>query len=301
MISSPTLHRAKPLTRNLRRRECRRLERERQRCDVFNRWRCGEKKAKTFGKVSPGTSQGNCESWRGSGPREFVLLRESVSGSRNRSKVQTASRTVPQFCGRGKTGGRRGNRAVLEHELQPRTTSERWRGPAGESSVLPTSERKGVGTKKLARSWSSERLEKEGSDTTKTAIIKNDLVRSLLGDSEKQEALDGHPCPDDDRDVLPTWRTLAVDAGGLYRTNAPCGKRLVTAPALRSTRRAEQTAELRRHGRLEKSNLPLDHRSGCSPGGRASFREDLRVPTRRFHHRVSSTLFPIFPPAVRLD
>ena len=110
-----------------RRRECRRLERERQRCDVFNRWRCGGKeKTKKFGTVSPVTSQSDCESWRGSDPREFVLPRESISESRDRSKVQKASRTVPQFCGRGKTGarrgprGRRGNRAVPE--LQPRTT-----------------------------------------------------------------------------------------------------------------------------------------------------------------------------------
>ena len=59
------------------RRDRRRLKRERQRCDVFNRWRCGDKeKATTLGKVTPWTSQGNCESWRGSDPREFVISRQ---------------------------------------------------------------------------------------------------------------------------------------------------------------------------------------------------------------------------------
>ena len=46
---------------------------------------------------------------------------------------------------------------------------------------------------------------------------KSDVVRSLLGDGEEQETFDGHPLPDDGRNVLPTWRTLAVDARGLDR------------------------------------------------------------------------------------
>ena len=58
---------------------------------------------------------------------------------------------------------------------------------------------------------------------------------------------------------------------------------------LRSMRRAEQNTELRRHDRLEKSNLSLDHKSGCSPGGRPSLREDLRVPIQRLHQRVSKS------------
>ena len=133
----------------------------------------------------------------------------------------------------------------------------------------------------------SEGLEKEDSDKIKAAIAKNDLVRSLLGDGEKRETFGGHPRPDADRDVLPTWRTLAIDVRGPDQTNAWCGKRLVTAPPPRSTRRAEQNTELRRHDRLETSNLSLDHQSGCSLGGRPSLRKDLRVPMRRLHQRVS--------------
>ena len=67
---------------------------------------------------------------------------------------------------------------------------------------------------------SSEGLETEGSDKIKTTIAKNDLVRSLLGDGEKQETFDGHPRPDDGRDVLPTWRTLSIEARGPDQTNA---------------------------------------------------------------------------------
>ena len=64
------------------------------------------------------------------------------------------------------------------------------------------------------------------------------------------------------------------------------GKRLVTPPPHRSKRRDKQNTELRRHDRLEKPNLSLDHQSGCSPGGQPSLREDLRVPIRRFHQGV---------------
>ena len=101
-----------------------------------------------------------------------------------------------------------------------------------------------MGGPKLAR---SEGLEKKGSDTIKTTVAKNDLVWSLLGNGEKQETSDGHPCPDDGCDVLPTWRTLAVDARGPDQTDAWCGKRLVTAPPPSSTRRAEQNTQPRRH------------------------------------------------------
>ena len=54
------------------------------------------------------------------------------------------------------------------------------------------------------------------------------------------------------------WRTLALD-----QTNAWCGKRLVTAPPPRSTRRAKQNTELRRHDRLDKSN-PWINQSGSA-------------------------------------
>ena len=42
-------------------------------------------------------------------------------------------------------------------------------------------------------------------------------------------------------------------------------------------------------GRLEKTNLSLDHQSGCSPGGRPALREDFRVPIRGIHKRVSKS------------
>ena len=138
---------------------------------------------------------------------------------------------------------------------------------------------------------SFEGLEKEGSDTIKTTTTKNDLVQNLLGDGVKEETFDAHPRPDDCRDVLPTWRTLAVDARGLDQINAWCDKRLVTAPPPRSTSRPEQDTELRRHDRLEKSNLSLDHQSGCSLGGWPSLREDLRELIRRLHLGVSTSRF----------
>ena len=78
---------------------------------------------------------------------------------------------------------------------------------------------------------SPEGLEKESSDKVKATTAKNDLVWSRLGNGAKQETFDGHPGLDDGRDVLPTWRTLAIDARGLDQTDAWCGKRLVTAPS----------------------------------------------------------------------
>ena len=62
-----------------------------------------------------------------------------------------------------------------------------------------------LGGQKLAR---SEGLEKKGSDTIKTTVAKNDLLWSLLGNGEKQETSDGHPCPDDGCDVLPSGELL---------------------------------------------------------------------------------------------
>ena len=47
-------------------------------------------------------------------------------------------------------------------------------------------------------------LEKQSSDEIKTSTAKNDSVQSLLGNGEEQQTPDGHPCPADDRDVLPS-------------------------------------------------------------------------------------------------
>ena len=130
-----------------------------------------------------------------------------------------------------------------------------------------------------------------GSDTIKTTITKSDdLIRSLLGDGEGQETFDGHPRPDDGRNVLPTWRTLAVDARGLDQTSALCGKRSVTAPphpfqrgVPSKTQSYDDTID------LKNQIYPWITKVGCSLGGPPSFREDLRVPTRRIHQGVSES------------
>ena len=287
--SSPTLHRTKPLTRNLRTPADEEnagdwSEKDSDGTSSTDGERDPKKKQKRLRMVSPRTSQSNCTSWRGSDPREFVLPRESVSESRDRSKVHKASRAVPQFCGV--------DAAIVLYlnmsNSQGRPVSDGHVLPGG-ASVLPTPVREVGRTKTRSVVESSEGLEKKGSDTIKTTMAKNDLVWSLLGDGEKQETSDGRPCPDDGCDVLPTWGTLAVDARGPDQTNVWRGKRLATSPPLRSTRRAEQNAKLRRHERPEKSDVPLDHQRGCSPGGRPSLREDLRVPIRRLHQRVSKS------------
>ena len=110
------------------------------------------------------------------------LERVSVSHG-TEAKYKKRVEQFLSFADEGKTGarrgrrGRRGNRAVPEYEQQPRTTSERWRGPTGGASVLPTSERKVGRTKTRSVVECSEGLEKEGSDTIKTTITNNDLVR----------------------------------------------------------------------------------------------------------------------------
>ena len=55
---------------------------------------------------------------------------------------------------------------------------------------------------------SCEGLDEEGPDRIKTTITKSALIRSLLGDGEKQETFDSHPRPDDGRNALPTGRIL---------------------------------------------------------------------------------------------
>ena len=87
------------------------------------------------------------------------------------------------------------------------------------ASLLPTSVRKARWTKTLSIMESPDGLEKESSDKVKATTAKNDLVWSLLGNGEEQETFDGHPRLDDDRDVMPTWRTLAVDARGPDQTS----------------------------------------------------------------------------------
>ena len=78
-----------------RRGECRSLEREGQRRHVFNGWRSEDKKkAKTFGTVSAGQSQGTCKSWRGPDPREPVFPRKSISQSRDRTEREWSNSSV---------------------------------------------------------------------------------------------------------------------------------------------------------------------------------------------------------------
>ena len=116
---------------------------------------------------------------------------------------------------------------------------------------------------------SSEGLEKKGSDTIKTTLTKNDLAWSLLGDDEKQKTSDGLPCLDDGCDVL-LLQSMRED---LIRPmhGVASDWSLLLHPVQR--------------GVPSKSDLPLDHQSGCWP----SLREDLRVPIRRFHQQVSES------------
>ena len=100
------------------------------------------------------------------------FLRGCVSEPWDRGKAQKSTRTVPQLCERGKAGarrgrrGRRGNRAEFEQELQPSTTRERRKSPAGGASTLPTP----VRTKARSGVETSEKL--------KTTVANNDLVWS---------------------------------------------------------------------------------------------------------------------------
>ena len=56
----------------------------------------------------------------------------------------------------------------------------------------------------------------------------------------------------------------------------------VQRSVLSKTQSYDDTIDLKNH-------IYLDHQSGCSPDSPPSFREDLRVPTRRFHQRVSGS------------
>ena len=272
------------------------LERKKQRWHVLDRCRSeGQEKTKTPGNVSPGESQSGDKSLRRPYPRKPVLPRESLGRSCHRSIVQSASGTVPQFCGRRKAGarrgrrGRRGNRAVPELELQSRPSCERWGSPHGRTPLLSTPVRETGWTKARPILESSERVEKESSDKIRTTTSKDDLVRRLLGNGKTQETADGHPRADNDRNLLPPWRTTAVKARGLDQTHAWSGMRLVSAPPSCAMRRAKQNSKIRRHHRPQKSNLPMDHQSGSGIGRRSPFGETFRIPLRRIHERVSTS------------
>ena len=147
-----------------------------------------------------------------------------------------------------------------------------------------------LGRQKLARSWRALKGWRKRAPTRSTRPLPRMIWSGLESAGkwwETRKLL--WPRLDDGRDVLTTWRTLAIGATGPDQTDESCGKRLVTAPQPCSTRRAEQNTELRRHNRLEKPNLSLDHQSGCSPGGWPTLRKDFRTPTRRVHQRVSKS------------
>ena len=113
------------------------------------------------------------------------------------------------------------------------------------------------------------------------------LSRVCLGDGEKQETCDGHPRPDDGCDVLPTWRTLAREDLIRLKHGGASDWSLLLHPVQRDVPSKTQSYDDTIH--LKESNLSLDHHSGCSPGGRPSLREDLRVPIRRLHQGVSKS------------
>ena len=212
-----------------------------------------KEKTKTPGNVSPGESQSDNKSLRRPCPRKPVLPGESLGRSCDRSKVQSASGTVPHLCRSRKAGalrgrrGRRGNGAVPEPELQSSSSCERSGSPHGRTPLLSIPVRETGWTKARPILESSQRVEKESSDKITTTTSKDDLVRRLLGNGKKQESADGHPRDDDDRNLLPPWRTTAVKAGGLDQTHSWSGMRLVSAPPSCATRRAKQNSKLRRH------------------------------------------------------
>ena len=112
----------------------------------------------------------------------------------------------------------------------------------------------------------------------------------MLGNGKKQETADGHPRDDDDRNLLPPWRTTAVKAGGLDQAHAWSGMQLVSPPPSCATMRAKQNSKLPRHRRPQKSNLPMDHQSGGGIGSRSPLRETFRIPLRRIHEIISKSI-----------
>ena len=87
----------KQLEDTSRREECRRLERKEQRRHVFNGWRSEDKKkAKTFGTVSPGQSQGNSKIWRVADLANLSFLERVSVSHATEAKYRTR---VEQFLG----------------------------------------------------------------------------------------------------------------------------------------------------------------------------------------------------------
>ena len=193
---------------------------------------------------------------------------------------------MSQICGRGKTGARRGRRP--EHELQPRTTRERRRGPTGGAPVLPTKVRKVGRTKTRSFVESSEGWRKRAPTRSRRPLSRMiwsgvcwEMVRN------KKPLMTTH---------ILMMIVTCCRPGELLQSmredlirpmhGEASDKSLLLHPVQRSV--PSKTQSYDDNDRPEKkTNLPLDHQSGCSPGGRPSLREDLRVPIRRFHQGVS--------------
>ena len=166
-----------------RRRECREWEREGLRCSVDQRGGRGDtEKGQNVWKGQPEDESGQlqslagirpsriCPSSEGSqramGPRQSTNIHSNSSSALRTRKSWRSSRTT-----------RLTMQSVPEQELKPSTTSDRRRSPATGASTLPTPVRE-VGTKARSGVGSSEKLEKTSSDTLKTTVANNDLVRS---------------------------------------------------------------------------------------------------------------------------
>ena len=195
------------------------------------------------------------------------------------SRHHTCSATVNQAA--------RGNCAILEHELQPRLTCERRRGPTSGASLLPI--RKPGWTKTRSIVESPEGLEKESSDKAKATTAKNDLWSGVCWEMvrNKKPLMAIHVlmmvvtyCRP--RELLQSMREDLIRP--MYGVASDWS--LLLHPVQRG---------VRRHDRLEKPNLSLDHQKGCSPGGRPSLRKDFRVPIRGLHHRRALGLKDIVP------
>ena len=149
-----------------------------RRLQQMEMWR--QRKSRNVWKGQPGDEPGNCKKLARIRPSRICPVSHGTEAKYKKQVEQFLS-----FADEDNTGARRGRRG--RHELQPRTTGERRRGPHWRASCSSNQVREVGRTEACSVVESSGRLEKTGSDTLKATVAENDLVWSLLGDGEKQE------------------------------------------------------------------------------------------------------------------